>query len=106
MISRITVVTISEQLLPDARKWLRRSSTALDDDIQQTIEACLMDMSNAGIAKIDDEDSLIKQAVKSYLRGNFGYDDHPERWLAAYEHLKASLALSSDYTGTAEVSNE
>ena len=106
MIPRIKVATISEQLLPDARKWLRRSSTALDDEIQQTIEACLMDMSNAGITRIDGEDSLIQQAVKSHLRGNFGCDDHPERWLAAYEHLKASLSLSSDYTGTGEVANE
>lgn len=94
--------TIGTALLPQARKWLRRTSTALDEEISQTVAACLLDMNNAGIVRIKGDDPLIQQAVKFYLKAGSGYDDHPERWEAAYERLKAALALSSDYNRPGE----
>ena len=89
---------IGTKLLPAARKWVRRSSSTLDDEIQQTVSACMLDMKNAGISNIDSEDPLIQQAAKLYLKAHFGYDDTPEKWEQAYERLKASLSLNSDYT--------
>ena len=85
-------------LLPEAKKWLRRSSDKLDEEILQTAAAAFLDMKNAGIKRLDKEDPLIRQAVKLYLKAHFGYDDQPEKWEAAYERLKAALSLSSDYT--------
>ena len=92
---------IADKLLPDARKWVRRSSAKLDDEIRQTIAACVLDMRNAGIIKIAVDDPLIQQAAKLYLKAQFGYDDKSEKWMAAYEHLKAALSLSSEYTSPA-----
>lgn len=88
----------AEDLLQAAKKWLRRSSDKLDDEIRQTIAAAFLDMKNAGIKQLDKDDYLIQQAVKLYLKAHFGYDDQPEKWEAAYERLKASLSLNSDYT--------
>lgn len=88
----------AEALLPQAKKWLRRSSDKLDDEILQTIAAAFLDMRNAGIRQLDRDDYLIQQAVKLYLKAHFGYDDQPEKWEAAYERLKASLSLNSEYT--------
>lgn len=91
-------VQISDKLLPDARKWVRRSTSTLDDEIKQTVAACMLDMKNAGIVNIDGEDPLIQQAAKLYLKAHFGYDDKPEKWEQAYDRLKTSLSLNSDYT--------
>lgn len=88
----------ADALLAAAKKWLRRSSDKLDDEITQTMAAAFLDMKNAGIKRLDKEDPLIQQAVKLYLKAHFGYDDQPEKWEAAYERLKAALSLSSDYT--------
>lgn len=96
---------IAAKLLPDAQKWIRRSSARLDDEIQQTVAACLLDMKNAGIVNIQAEDPLILQAAKMYLRSTFEYGDHPERWGASYEHLKAALSLNSDYTKRKETAD-
>lgn len=90
---------IGEKLLQDARTWVRRSASRLDDEIKQTVAACMLDMANVGITQIRVEDPLIQQAAKLYLKAHFGYDDHPEKWEQAYERLKAALSLSSDYTG-------
>ena len=91
-------LAIGAKLLPDARKWVRRSTSTLDDEIKQTVAACMLDMKGAGIVNIDSEDPLIQQAAKLYLKAHFGYDDTPEKWEQAYERLKASLSLNSSYT--------
>lgn len=97
----MTAKTIAMTILPEAKLWLRRSTTSLDAEIEQTVAACLMDMGVAGIKNVAPDDPLIQQAAKLYLKAHFGYDDKTDRWQAAYEHLKASLALSYAYTGEA-----
>lgn len=90
---------IAVTLIPDARIWVRKSSTALDEEIQQTAAACLLDLQKDGVVNITAEDPLIKQAVKLYLKAHFGFSEDSAKYDAAYEHLKASLSLSSDYNG-------
>lgn len=92
---------IAEKILPDAKKWIRRTSAKLDEEVLQTVAACMLDMKNAGITKISADDPLIQQAAKLYLKAQFGYDDKSDKWQVAYEHLKAALSLSSDYTAPA-----
>ena len=84
-------------LLPEAKLWLRRSTDSLNSEVEQTVAACMMDLSVVGVKNINAEDPLIQQAVKFYAKGHFGYDA-PDKWSAAYEHLKAALSLNSDYT--------
>lgn len=98
-------INIADLLLPEARRWMRKTSESLDSEIQQTTAACLLDLKNAGVVNICDEDPLIQQACKLYLKAQFGFSDDSEKWEKAYEHLKASLSLCSDYTvPAAEVS--
>lgn len=87
----------TSNLLPEARVWLRITSTALDEEIVQTMDACVLDLQNGGVVSIDITDPLIKQAVKLYLKSQFGYDAKADRFGSAYEFLKYSLELSSDY---------
>ena len=93
-----TAKTLAKTLLPEAKLWIRRSSTNLDSEIEQTVAACLMDLGVVGIKKIDEEDPLIQQAAKLYLKAQFGSDGKAERWEMFYERLKSALALSGEYT--------
>lgn len=86
---------ISAELINSAKGWLRIGSR--DEEIRQVMEACLMDLLIGGVAKVDPEDPLIQQALKLYLKSQFGYDSNAETFGQAYEHLKAALALCGDY---------
>ncbi len=88
---------ITTTLIASARGWLRITTTSRDDEIRQVMEACLIDLSIGGVAKIDTSDQAIQQAIKLYLKSQFGYDAKAEKFGQAYEHLKAALALCGDY---------
>lgn len=93
-----TAIVIAEMLLPDARLWVRKSADNLDAEIRQTTAACMLDLKNAGVVNFKPEDPLLQQAAKLYLKAQFGFNEDSAKWEAAYEHLKAALSLSSDYT--------
>ena len=57
----------------------------------------IQELKNAGVVVISTADALTLQAIKFYVKSHFGYDDKAEMYARQYEHLKAALALSSDY---------
>lgn len=80
------------------RNALRIKSTVFDDEIKDLIAACKLDLSISGIKVIDDADPLIKQAVKTYVKANFGLDNKDgEKYMESYEAIKRHLALCGDY---------
>lgn len=95
------MITLEENLglVVEARLWIRKSSDIFDDEIVQTMDSCLLDLKNAGVQKVDTDDALIKQALKLYLKAQFGYEEDSEKFARSYEHLKSSLSLSGDYNG-------
>lgn len=86
-----------EELLPAVKKWLRITSVSLDDEINQTILACVVDLKNAGVKKVELDNPLIQQATKLYCKAQFGYDDTSGKFAKSYELLKQSLSLSGEY---------
>lgn len=80
-----------------AKLWLRISTDALDEEIGQTMDACLLDLHNAGVVNTPWDDALIKQAVKLYCKAQFGYGDGDDKYAKAYEYLKCALALRAYY---------
>lgn len=87
----------AQELVTEAKKWLWDKSDAHNAEYVQTIEACALDLKNAGVDPVDLGDTLIQQAVKLYLKAQAGYEDNPDKWAQAYEHLKRALAISSYY---------
>lgn len=80
---------------------LRIDSTAFDDDISETIEACKTDMKLNGIKedKIVDTDPLILRAIKLFCKSEYADDEKEmEQFRTAYEALRNHLSLSIDYT--------
>ena len=87
-------------ILDEAKLALRiaAATTDFDGEITGLIDAALADLSLAGLAAGDTAKPLIKQAVITYCKGNFGYDNpDADRLRLAYDLLKAHLTLAEDY---------
>lgn len=92
------MINNDRSLAEKIKEELRLKSSTFDKNVEETIDACKIDMKLAGINKIDEDDALIRQAITFYAKGNFGYDNS-EKFAEAYEKLRNCMALSSDYTG-------
>lgn len=92
---------ISEEYLAAFRGYLRITSTKLDGEIKDLINAARDDLVLGGVlpARASDEgDALIKKAIRAYVLADFGLDNEDsEKYRASYESLKVSLTLSTEY---------
>lgn len=89
-------------ILDSVKIALRRADTsAFDGEIEELIDAALLDLGIAGVDASDDTDPLILMAVKTYCKVHFGETDEYEHLKAAYDEQKAQLQMSSDYTNFA-----
>lgn len=84
------------------RQSLRISSPiAFLDEIQELIDSAILDLKTSGV-KVDlkraEDDPLIRRAVITYCKANFGIDNKDsEKYEVAYEKLKNKLCLCGDY---------
>lgn len=94
---------ISEEYLAAFRGYLRITSNKLDGEIKDLINAARDDLVLGGVLPVharDEGDALIKKAIRASVLADFGLDNEDsEKYRAAYESLKASLAVSTDYIG-------
>lgn len=94
-------------MLEIIRKALRITGTLVDDEIQDTINACYLDMKRVGIyVPIDSENNVEEQfekeplviaCVKLYARWQFNFEDSADRYEKAYVNCRNGLALCGDY---------
>lgn len=85
-------------MLEKIKQSLRIKNNAFNDEIMDLINACKKDLEIAGVKNIDEEDSLIIQAVKTYCKANYGLDNKDsEKYQASYEMQKQKLSLCGDY---------
>jgi len=88
-------------MIEKVRKSLRISHTALDEDIQDLIDAALMELQLSGIKKLDESDPLIIRAVTVYCKAEFGFDNtDADRFRASFESLRNHLSLAGDYNAS------
>lgn len=86
------------ELLEEIKVILRITSNSFDaGEILPLINSCKVDLSLAGVKKINEDDALIRQAIKLYCKANFGNREDSEKYQLAYGKLKDSLALCGDY---------
>ena len=90
-------------LLDDVKTVLRISDTAYDSEVLDLIYAARQDMIISGVSTekaYDDYDPLIKRAITTYAKANFGWSNpDAERLIDAYVMLKQHLSLCSEYKG-------
>ena len=74
------------------------TTDAFDSEINDLINAALHDLQITDIEMPDPSDPLIKRAVITYCRMNFGQPDDYDRMKASYDEQKAQLSMASKYT--------
>ena len=86
-------------MLEKLRKALRITHTQLDDEIEGLVEVAKADMKLSGIVKIAEEDPMIYQAIKTYVKAEYEVDiAKSTKYRESYDLLKCHLALCSEYT--------
>ncbi len=84
---------------------LRISHSALDGDISDMIDACLRDLEVCGIPAPSEDDPLVLNAIKLYVRTNYTSDTKDAAaYQKRYDAMKACLMMAEDYGGTGGVS--
>ena len=89
-------------MLAAVKENLRITTTALDTDLQDDIDAALADLQRVGIDVTDQSQPLIIKAVKLYCRWQQNYKDKGEKYGEAYKGLRDSLSLAGDYIAESE----
>lgn len=92
----------SEDYIAAIRGYLRITSSSLDGEIVDLINAARDDLVLGGVLPVrakDEGDALIKRAVGVYVKAEFGLDNEDsEKYRDSYRELKIRLLLSDKYT--------
>lgn len=77
---------------------LRITTDAFDGELTEMIEAAQADLRLAGIVNLDTGDPLVRRAVITYCRLNFGQPDDYDRLKRGYDEQKAQMGMATGYT--------
>lgn len=97
--------TVSTATLTAVKTALRLSTNAYDSEITDLINAAVLDMGLAGVTNTADTDALVKKAIITYCRLNFGQPDDYERLKASYDEQKAQMGMATGYTSWTEATS-
>lgn len=84
-------------MLEKAKKALRLTTSAYDDELTDLIQAALLDLGIAGVLT-EEPDELVQRAVLTYVRMHFGKPDDYDRLAASYDAQKGALQIATGYT--------
>lgn len=81
-----------------AKLALRISTDAFDSEIEDLINAGLADLGLAGVTNRTATDPLVRRAVITYVKLNFGQPDDYDKLKASYDEQKAQMGMATNYT--------
>ena len=91
-------MAIEQDLLIKVKNSLRISHDLLDDDLTDTIAACLADLQVCGVQDPQQTDPLIMNAVKLFCKVAFTDDTgKAAAYQERYDALKACLMMAEGY---------
>lgn len=85
-------------MLDKAKKALRLTTDAYDEEITDLLAAAALDLGIAGVELPSELDALCQRAVLTYVRMHFGSPEDYERLKASYDEQKAQLRTATGYT--------
>lgn len=85
-------------ILEAVKLALRQKNEAFDAELLDLIEAAQADLRLAGIVNLDTDDPLVRRAVITYVRMNFGQPDDYDRLKRSYDEQKAQMGMATGYT--------
>ena len=84
-------------MLDEIRKAMRITAHEYDAELEGLEEAAKLDLQLAGVVT-DSMDALIKRAVITYCKMNFGEPENYEQLKRSYDEQKAQLSMATGYT--------
>ena len=94
---------INEHLLVKVKTSIRINHSVLDDDISDSVMACIADLRSVGVLEeklnvTGEVDPLILNAIKSYCKAEYTDDvAKAARYQAGYDSMKAHLMMAEGY---------
>ena len=85
-------------LLAPVKLALRVSTTSFDSEITDLIEAAKLDLGVAGVVLPSELNTLVGQAVITFVKMRFGDPDNYDRLKLSYDEQKAQLVTCTGYT--------
>lgn len=76
---------------------LRIKTTAFDEEIDSLISAALLDLNVAGVEP-EELDELVRRAICTYCKMNFGLPEDYDRLKLSYDEQKAQMSNATNYT--------
>lgn len=80
---------------------LRITTDAFDDELTQLISSAVIDLGFGGMVDtitVQNADSIVKQAIITYCKMNFGLPEDYDRLKRSYDEQKAQLGTATNYT--------
>lgn len=79
---------------------LRITTTQFDDELEHLIDSALLDLGFGGMKAIEkaEADDVVKQAIVTYCKMNFGLPEDYDRLKRSYDEQKAQLGMATGYT--------
>ena len=80
---------------------LRIMTDAFDDELTQLISSAVIDLGFGGMVDtitVQNADSVVKQAIITYCKMNFGLPEDYDRLKRSYDEQKAQLGTATNYT--------
>ena len=84
--------------LQKVKMALRITTDAFDDELNDLIQAAVLDLGIAGVDSDHGVDEIITRAIITYCKCNFGQPDDYDRLKASYDEQKAQLSMATGYT--------
>lgn len=85
-------------MLALVKKALRITSNAFDDELNNLISSAQFDLGIAGVTVPQTLDAIVKTAIITYCKANWGHPDDYDRLKASYDEQKAQLSMATGYT--------
>lgn len=82
----------------EVRTKMRISHAKLDGDIQDNIDAALLDMRRVGVKVSNDTDNkLVYKAIELYCKAEFDYLGKGAEFKKNYETLRDAMSIAKGY---------
>lgn len=85
-------------MLDDVKLALRVTTDAFDSELLELVLAAQSDLGIAGVTNVSTDDSIVKRAIITYCRVNFGTPDDYDRMKRSYDEQKAQLSTHTGHT--------
>lgn len=87
-----------DETLNAVKLALRVTTNAFDTELTDLISAAVLDLKVAGVTNDDTTNALVRRAVITYCRLNFGEPDDYDRLKKAYDEQKAQMGMATGFT--------